>query len=77
MGQTQSHPFPVGVDWEMVQRQDLGDGMELEHQEEVKMPVRGHVKNLIRLFSNGLVTGESHQLLSQTDLFGGHDRGKF
>ncbi|KAK2179493.1 hypothetical protein NP493_487g02041 [Ridgeia piscesae] len=53
-------PFPLGVDWDMVQRQDLGDGgMEpAEHEEEVKMPVRGHVKNLIRLFSNGLVTGK-------------------
>ena len=26
-------------------------------EEEIKMPTRGHVKNLIRLFSNGLITG--------------------
>ena len=29
----------------------------VEAEEEVKMPVRGHVKNLIRMFTNGTTTG--------------------
>lgn len=33
-------------------------------EEEIKMPTRGHVKNLIRLFSNGLITGRCDSDLS-------------
>ena len=35
----------------------LNDTTVEPEEDEVKMPVRGHVKNLIRMFTNGTTTG--------------------